>query len=171
MSRYEPLTRLLEGTRTSQIQLSFKDIERILGRPLPASARKHQAWWSNTETHSHADSWLRTGWRTRDLDLGNEHILFYQNAGPARQPPASGGASPEATSAIILPLGSLSPVAMSLVERHAAEHACSLSDAIADLLRDAAIERKRRLLDRFPLVGKRSSIDSAALIREDRDAR
>jgi len=60
---------------------------------------------------------------------------------------------------------------LNLVERHAAEHACSHSQAIADLLSEAATERKRRLLDRFPLMGDRSLIDSATLIREDRDAR
>jgi len=172
MSRYEPLTRFLEGTHTSQIQLTFQDIERILDRPLPASARQHQAWWSNTETHSHADSWMRTGWRTRDLDLGSERILFYRNAGPAAAPPSTSAKPPSGSaSSIVLARDALSPAALNLVERHAAEHDCSQSEAVADILSEAAIERKRRLLDRFPLVGERSLIDSATLIREDRDAR
>jgi len=79
--------------------------------------------------------------------------------------------SSAATSTIVLPMDALSPIALSLLKRRAAEHSCSLSDAVADLLREAAIERRRRLLDRFPLVGERASIDSAELIREDRDAR
>ena len=172
MSRYEPLTRFLEGTRAGEIRLTFQDIERILDRPLPASARHHQAWWSNTETHSHADSWMRTGWRTRDLDLGSERILFYRNSGPTAASPSTGARSPSGSpSSIVLAREALSPAALNLVERHAAEHACSHSQAIADLLSEAATERKRRLLDRFPLMGDRSLIDSATLIREDRDAR
>jgi len=169
MSRYEPLTRFLEGRVEERLSLGFAEIEAIIGRSLPASAREHQAWWSNTETHSHADSWMRPGWRTQELNLAEERIAFvHSNPPPRRQtpksPPSSGGA-------IVLDRDRLPLSALRLVERHAEENSCSLVDAIVDLLSEAATERKRRLLDRFPLVGERSAIDSATLIREDRDAR
>ena len=169
MSRYEPLTRFLERREEEKVSLGFGEIEAIIGRPLPASAREHQAWWSNTETHSHADSWMRPGWRTQELNLAEERIAFVHSNPPlARPPPKS---APSSGGAIVLNKDSLPLSALRLVERHAEENSCSLADAIVDLLSEAATERKRRLLDRFPLTGERSSIDSAALIREDRDAR
>ena len=47
----------------------------------------------------------------------------------------------------------------------------SLADAAAALLNAVFVERRRPLLERFPLTGRPSTIDSADLIREDRDAR
>ncbi len=169
MSRYEPLTRFLEAREEEKLSLGFGEIEAIIGRSLPASAREHQAWWSNTETHSHADSWMRPGWRTQELNLAEERIAFVHSPLPPRRPTLAN--APSSGRAIVLDRDSLSLSALSLVERHAAEHSRSLAEAIADLLSEAAVERKRRLLDRFPLTGERSSIDSVALIREDRDAR
>jgi hypothetical protein len=55
-------------------RLRFPELERILGRQLPASARRHRAWWGNDTrgTHSHAGAWMDAGWQVdrADLDAG-----------------------------------------------------------------------------------------------------
>src|SRR3990167_9058692 len=80
MSRYEPLQRFLSGCRESETPMTFRDVEKILNRDLPNSARRHQAWWANTRSHSHAESWLEAGFRTERLDLGAERVVFVRDA-------------------------------------------------------------------------------------------
>ena len=39
--------------------------------------RKHPAWWANSTSHPEARSgWLAAGWKTVDVDLGGERLLF-----------------------------------------------------------------------------------------------
>ena len=63
-----PLTAWLRQA-TSPVTLSFAEIEAILGRPLPASARRHRAWWSNSETQTVPRQWLAAGWRADMVDM------------------------------------------------------------------------------------------------------
>jgi hypothetical protein len=168
MSRYEPLTRYLETCQVTETPLSFKEVERILKRNLPASARLHQPWWANTTTHSHADAWMRAGWKTSRVDLAGERVTFVKATADSRE------VSPEALARggqFVIHLRALPEAVQALLERHVREHACSFEQATADLLAQAAIDRKRRLLERFPLNGERSDVDSVDLIRADRDGR
>jgi len=173
MSRYEPLTRYLEGRREAEAPMTFKDIEAILHRSLPPSARLHQPWWANTTTHSHADAWMRVGWKTRQVDLAGQRVVFVREADVARPAPqaASPGRGSPSPDAIIVRMESLSTAARGLLERHMAENGASASQVVSDILHQAATDRKRRILEQFPLVGVRSDVDSVDLIREDRDAR
>ena len=74
--KYTALHRHLTALTKDEWHTTFRDVEVVLGGALPRSARSHQAWWSNTTTHSHAKSWLRAGWRTRDVNLDHETLLF-----------------------------------------------------------------------------------------------
>jgi hypothetical protein len=77
MSIYEPISRFLARAKQRSISLTFDQIEGILRRPLPRSAYTHSAWWSNnTEGHSHARSWVEAGWRTENVDLKAQSIVF-----------------------------------------------------------------------------------------------
>ena len=69
---YLPLGEYLGRLDSSTEQLTFAQIEQILGRPLPPSSRRHRAWWANESegTHSHARSWLGKGWLVDSVDLG-----------------------------------------------------------------------------------------------------
>lgn len=70
---------LLAQPATSQrIELSFAQIELVLGFTLPASARKHSAWWGNEAkiTHSHALAWREAGWQVDHLSLAQERVIF-----------------------------------------------------------------------------------------------
>ena len=57
---------------------SFGEIETVLGFGLPASARRHQAWWANQSGggHTHARAWQEAGWRTRNVNLQAETLVF-----------------------------------------------------------------------------------------------
>jgi hypothetical protein len=71
-SKYDALRDHLAGTRVRELQLSFPQIERIIGRPLPRSAYVHVWWWSNedpaTTQHVQCRSWQTAGYdATPDL--------------------------------------------------------------------------------------------------------
>jgi malate synthase len=77
MSRYDPLRDHLMSLKAGRWRATFKEIEEILGLPLPFSARQHQAWWSNHQgTHVQSNAWLKAGFQTEELDLGSESITF-----------------------------------------------------------------------------------------------
>lgn len=77
MSKYEPLLQFLASVGGRAHRMSFSEIERILGFKLPKSAYQHEAWWSNNATgHSHAQAWLKFGWRTGAVDLAGRKVTF-----------------------------------------------------------------------------------------------
>lgn len=74
---YRALSAYLSELQGWERTLTFGEIEEILGRSLPPSARQYQAWWANTlKGHPHARSWLDVGWRTNSLDLNAARITF-----------------------------------------------------------------------------------------------
>lgn len=75
---YQPLGHHLNAVDGARVVLSFTEIERILGRTLPASARKHRAWWSNERSgsHSHARSWMDAGWHVAVVDFNAGRVEF-----------------------------------------------------------------------------------------------
>lgn len=76
MSKYDPLSRHLESSHGT-VELGFNDIEDILKFPLPASARRHAAWWSNSGgTHVQSAAWQAAGYRTEGVDLEAETVRF-----------------------------------------------------------------------------------------------
>lgn len=77
-SRYDPLRRYLAGRSEPVIHLSFAEIERIIGAPLPASAGRYRPWWANERTgsHVHASAWMGAGRRTANVDLNAGTVDF-----------------------------------------------------------------------------------------------
>lgn len=80
MSRYAPLGSHLAALDAGDAVLSFADVEEILLRSLPASARNHRAWWANdAKGHSQAAAgWLNAGWEVRGVDFQNETVHFHR---------------------------------------------------------------------------------------------
>lgn len=75
-SKYYPLFEYLRKQPDSNlIELSFAEIEQILGKPLPASAQKSRAWWANSQT-SHGKAWQEAGWLVDDVDFAAELVIF-----------------------------------------------------------------------------------------------
>ncbi len=86
MGKYEPIARMLKQASNDEYCASLREIEEILGFKLPASARKHRAWWSNSYkgNHSQAQGWIGAGWETRDIDMQREQVRFVRTKGAGR---------------------------------------------------------------------------------------
>lgn len=69
----EPLRAYLSDY-SSPVTITFADIEAIIGRTLPSSARKHRAWWENSTDRTLARQWLAAGWRADMVDLSGQRI-------------------------------------------------------------------------------------------------
>ncbi|WP_430649266.1 DUF7662 domain-containing protein [Bradyrhizobium shewense] len=68
MSVYDPLREELQRRGAQTIRLTFPEIEAILGRPLPPSAYKFNAWWGNSlrkAGHTQSMAWLHAGFAAR----------------------------------------------------------------------------------------------------------
>lgn len=79
--KYGPLHDWLnrQPESAARVECTFRQIEEMIGEALPPSARSSAIvswWWGNDATHTQAQAWLRAGWRTRGVDLGNERITF-----------------------------------------------------------------------------------------------
>lgn len=77
-SKYEQLELYLRAVpaKTGEITLSFAEIERILGVPLPASAKSHRAWWGNqkdSKTRPQAHAWLSAGYQVDAVNQGGSN--------------------------------------------------------------------------------------------------
>jgi len=93
VSKYAPLTRYLRDIDKPRVTMDFAEIERVLGFPLPRSAREHRPWWANTGgSHVHALSWNAAGYKTAEVDLQDQRLVFVRlnetapNVRPAGHP-------------------------------------------------------------------------------------
>lgn len=80
---YAPLAAWLQQIEPERadIAVGFADVERILGRGLPPSARRHRAWWANdNRVNAHAQTWLEVGWKAA-VNLTAEQVRFTRTAG------------------------------------------------------------------------------------------
>lgn len=78
-SRYAPLADWLQSQpgKKDLVTLTFNEIEQIIGRDLPASARNHRAWWANDSvSHPQSQLWLDAGWRTTYISMGEGRVSF-----------------------------------------------------------------------------------------------
>ncbi len=73
---YIGITSYLEKCNRTSITMSFMDVKKVNGDHLPMSAYKHNAWWSNTESHSQAFGWMNAGYRTTDVDIIAQRVTF-----------------------------------------------------------------------------------------------
>ncbi len=78
MSKYEPLAEALRRQRDDMWVASFAEVERVLGFPLPASARNYREWWANQRSggHSQTRGWQDAGWRVWKVDLSGKQVTF-----------------------------------------------------------------------------------------------
>jgi hypothetical protein len=76
-SAYRPLGDYLTGQPGPTCALTFREVEALLGRPLPPSASARRDWWNNRHVQSHAyHGWLATGWRVVSVDLTSQRVTF-----------------------------------------------------------------------------------------------
>lgn len=74
--KYRALTNYLKNSCEEQIKLSFKEIEQILGFNLPPCAYNNRANWANSTSQSLARSWLKVGYKTIEVNLKQEYVVF-----------------------------------------------------------------------------------------------
>lgn len=87
MNTFEPLEAYLASKNASRIAMSFAEIEAMVGRKLPNSSRKHRAWWSNNPSNSAITrAWLNAGYRTEDVDMAGERLVFRRTERAASKP-------------------------------------------------------------------------------------
>ena len=76
-SKYYPLFAYLQARDRAPLTLSLAEIEALLQCPLPPSARRQRAWWSNRSRKAlQAAAWLEAGYRTQKVDLAGGNITF-----------------------------------------------------------------------------------------------
>jgi hypothetical protein len=75
---YAKLYRMLESLPGNRWAVSFAELEALLGRALPKSARLYRPWWANDKKggHTHALAWQMAGWQTSKVDLPAEKLVF-----------------------------------------------------------------------------------------------
>lgn len=105
MSKYAKLTRCLGEKRDREWSPSFREIEEILGFALPPAARRHRAWWSNNDSNNvMTRAWLDAGWRTEQVDMNRETLVFRratkETNTPTTPPPAEQSPAPQRRSVI-----------------------------------------------------------------------
>jgi len=100
MSKYEPLGQYLIRQSRMYIPMTFREIERILGRNLPPS-KTHRAWWSNNPTNNvMTQQWLNAGYETESVDIAAEKLVFRRinRAAETGSPDQRDGDEPDALS-------------------------------------------------------------------------
>jgi hypothetical protein len=76
MAKYDPLRRCLARQKTVRVELSFADVERLIGAYLPKAATR-AAWWSGEDqgpnTTVQVQAWRAAGYRA--ALAGGERVL------------------------------------------------------------------------------------------------
>lgn len=74
-TRYLPLADHLGRASGKRVKLSLTQIDKLLGAPLPDSARKFRTFWANSDTPQ-GRAWRSAGYRLADADLDAGTIVF-----------------------------------------------------------------------------------------------
>jgi hypothetical protein len=75
---YKGLEEFLQTLPVDQYQLaiSLDELDAVIGRSLPKTAREDRTWWANTQNSSHARSWLNAGWLVDQVYLRSNVVVF-----------------------------------------------------------------------------------------------
>jgi hypothetical protein len=76
MGKYDGLRQYLLAQPSSNVDITFAEIETILNASLPESAHKYREWWANDQTHVEAQAWLSAGWKVQSCNLVTRRVVF-----------------------------------------------------------------------------------------------
>jgi putative restriction endonuclease len=81
MGKYTPLYDYLMriNPQTTELTLTFQQIEDIIDAKLPPSAHRHQEWWHNERgltRHVQATAWLSAGWKADAVNQQRGWVRF-----------------------------------------------------------------------------------------------
>lgn len=75
-SKYFPLFEYLhQQADTVLLELSFAEIEALIGQPLPSTATLTRAWWANSRT-AQGRVWQDAGWLVDNVDFEQKVVVF-----------------------------------------------------------------------------------------------
>lgn len=78
-NKYKPLAEFLFRKDEKKIELTYNEIENILGFKLPDTAYNYpKSFWANTETHSYSSAWLKVDYRAR-TNIADKKVIFEKN--------------------------------------------------------------------------------------------
>jgi hypothetical protein len=87
MSQYDPLRVWLDGKPNQKVNASFGELEAVLRKRFPRTARNRRQWWANerfvTSKHVQCLAWLEAGFSVEQVDLANEIVTFVRVKTPA----------------------------------------------------------------------------------------
>jgi hypothetical protein len=75
-SKYAALYEHLRRQASSSVEMSLAAIEALLGGPLPASARRGAAFWSNRQGGLQSAAWLSAGFKVTRVDRRRQRVRF-----------------------------------------------------------------------------------------------
>jgi hypothetical protein len=95
MGKYEPLTEFLRKQRSNRIEMTFAEIQDVIGAKLPPSASLYRAWWSNNPSNSvMTTAWRDAGFRSEQVDMDAGTVVFSRtDSASERQGQTKGGQS------------------------------------------------------------------------------
>ena len=78
VGKYDALAQWLLRAGDCTVEVSFRELDRIVPGGLPASARTYLAWWANEQEGSHvqARGWLAVGRVVERVDLNAQIVRF-----------------------------------------------------------------------------------------------
>ena len=85
-SKYAALYDNLRRRSETTVELSLVEIEAITGEPLPDSAHRNAAFWSNRRGGLQSAAWLSAGFKVTDFDRRHGRVRFER---PRTRPRAS----------------------------------------------------------------------------------
>lgn len=84
MGKYDPLGGHLRRQKGAVYEMTFRDIERVLGALLPRAAHRSD-WWTNDLSPpraAHRAAWLEAGYKAQ-ADVAAERVRFVRPKGNA----------------------------------------------------------------------------------------
>ena len=75
MGKYDRLSSWFDKQSIECIELTYANIEMIIGDKLPSSAYVYKEWWYEHKTHMHARAWSDSGYKP-ELIILCEKVRF-----------------------------------------------------------------------------------------------
>jgi hypothetical protein len=79
-AKFQELTKKLkkQDQGNNRIRLSFDEIERLIGCPLPAQALEYRTWWVNnkSEKNPQAEGWMNAGFIVVTVKFNERWVEF-----------------------------------------------------------------------------------------------
>jgi hypothetical protein len=77
MGKYAGLGAHLRTQSSSEVPMTFSQIEAVTGTPLPPKAQHQRAWWSNNpDNNVMTKVWLDAGFETAQVDVSGRKLVF-----------------------------------------------------------------------------------------------